>query len=86
MRPPASVLELKKRIRRADALLIVTPEYNYSISGVLKNALDWACRPYPDAVSEMLHRDPPARWFGAIQCPNERNPIFFMQSNSSGSG
>src|SRR5579863_8656791 len=48
--PPSSVLELKKRIRRADALLIVTPEYNYSIPGVLKNALDWACRPYGDSA------------------------------------
>src|SRR5260370_34962941 len=47
-RPPASVLELKKRIRRADALLIVTPEYNYSIPGVLKNAIDWSCLPYGD--------------------------------------
>ena len=47
-RPPSSVLELKKRIRRADALLIVTPEYNYSIPGALKNALDWACRPPGD--------------------------------------
>jgi chromate reductase len=46
--PPSSVLELKKRIRRADALLIVTPEYNYSIPGVLKNAIDWACRPHGD--------------------------------------
>jgi len=44
------VLELKKRIRRADALLIVTPEYNYSIPGVLKNALDWACRPQGTAL------------------------------------
>ena len=33
--PPSSVLELKKRIRRADAVLIVTPEYNYSIPGIL---------------------------------------------------
>ena len=49
-RPPSSVLELKKRIRRADALLIVTPEYNYSIPGVLKNALDWACRPHGDSA------------------------------------
>jgi chromate reductase len=47
-RPPSSVLELKKRICRADALLIVTPEYNYSIPGVLKNAIDWACRPHGD--------------------------------------
>src|ERR1700737_5583293 len=40
-RPPSSVLELKKRIRSADAVLIVTPEHNYSIPGVLKNAIDW---------------------------------------------
>jgi chromate reductase len=46
--PPAKVLELKKRIRAADALLIVTPEYNCSVPGVLKNAIDWATRPYGD--------------------------------------
>jgi|SRR5579863_2559187 len=45
---PAPVLELKRRIRAADAILIVTPEYNYSIPGVLKNAIDWASRPYGD--------------------------------------
>src|SRR5258708_9761027 len=44
-RPPSSVLELKKRMRGANSVLIVTPEYNYSITGVLKNAIDWACRP-----------------------------------------
>jgi chromate reductase len=49
-RPPSSVVELKKRIRRADAVLIVTPEYNYSIPGVLKNAIDWASRPYGDSA------------------------------------
>jgi chromate reductase len=48
--PPAKVVELKKRIRAADALLIVTPEYNYSIPGVLKNAIDWASRPYGDSA------------------------------------
>src|SRR5688500_4408390 len=46
--PPAKVVELKARIRAADALLFVTPEYNYSIPGVLKNAIDWASRPYGD--------------------------------------
>jgi chromate reductase, NAD(P)H dehydrogenase (quinone) len=39
---PASVLELRERIEAADAILMVTPEYNGSISGVLKNAIDWA--------------------------------------------
>jgi chromate reductase len=48
--PPAKVVELKKRIRAADAILIVTPEYNYSIPGVLKNAIDWASRPYGDSA------------------------------------
>jgi len=46
--PPAKVKEFKAKIREADAILIVTPEYNYSIPGVLKNAIDWASRPYDD--------------------------------------
>lgn len=46
--PPAQVVDLKKQIRAADALLFVTPEYNYSVPGVLKNAIDWASRPYGD--------------------------------------
>lgn len=46
--PPAAVVEMKAKIRAADAILFVTPEYNYSIPGVLKNAIDWASRPYGD--------------------------------------
>ena len=46
--PHPSVVEFKRRIREADAILIVTPEYNYSIPGGLKNAMDWASRPYGD--------------------------------------
>jgi chromate reductase, NAD(P)H dehydrogenase (quinone) len=46
--PPAQVIEFKRKIREADAILFVTPEYNYSIPGVLKNAIDWASRPYGD--------------------------------------
>jgi chromate reductase, NAD(P)H dehydrogenase (quinone) len=48
--PPPRVVELKQQIRSADAVLIVTPEYNYSIPGVLKNAIDWASRPYGDSA------------------------------------
>lgn len=48
--PPAPVVELKRRLRAADAVLIVTPEYNYSVPGVLKNAIDWASRPYGDSA------------------------------------
>jgi chromate reductase len=42
---PAAVAELRQAIRNADAVLIATPEYNHSLPGQLKNALDWASRP-----------------------------------------
>jgi len=45
---PLKVMEFKTKIRAADAILIATPEHNYSIPGVLKNAMDWASRPYGD--------------------------------------
>ena len=41
---------MKAKIRAADAILLVTPEYNYSIPGVLKNAIDWCARPYGDSA------------------------------------
>ena len=59
--PPAAVVELKRRIRAADAILISTPEYNYSEPGVLKNAIDWASRPPRGAV--LAHK--PAAILGA---------------------
>jgi chromate reductase len=46
MAPPAAVLEFKQKILAADAILFATPEYNYSLPGGLKNAIDWASRPY----------------------------------------
>jgi chromate reductase, NAD(P)H dehydrogenase (quinone) len=45
---PAAVQRLKDRIAQADGLLIVTPEYNNSIPGVLKNTVDWLSRPAAD--------------------------------------
>jgi chromate reductase, NAD(P)H dehydrogenase (quinone) len=44
--PPATVGMLREQIREADGLLVVTPEYNGSVPGVLKNAIDWASRPH----------------------------------------
>jgi chromate reductase len=59
--PPAAVRELLEEIEAADALLIATPEYNSSVPGGLKNALDWASRPFPDNVL----RDKPSAVIGA---------------------
>ncbi len=47
-RMPEKVKEFKARIKAADAILIATPEHNYSVPGILKNAIDWASRPYGD--------------------------------------
>ncbi|MDA4116524.1 MAG: NAD(P)H-dependent oxidoreductase [Thaumarchaeota archaeon] len=59
--PPEAVRALKARVAAADALLIATPEYNNSIPGVLKNAIDWASRPYGDNSFE----DKPVAIMGA---------------------
>jgi chromate reductase len=50
--PDPSWVALKQRIRAADAVLFVTPEYNRSVPGVLKNAIDAASRPYGDSAWE----------------------------------
>jgi chromate reductase, NAD(P)H dehydrogenase (quinone) len=44
--PPAAWTDFRERVRRADGLLFVTPEYNRSVPGVLKNAIDVGSRPY----------------------------------------
>ncbi len=48
--PPPAVADWRRRVAAADALLIATPEYNGSVPGQLKNAIDWASRPREDAV------------------------------------
>lgn len=50
MTPPDAVLEFKQKILAADAILFATPEYNYSLPGGLKNAIDWASRPQNESV------------------------------------
>jgi chromate reductase, NAD(P)H dehydrogenase (quinone) len=48
--PPAEVIAVKRQIEAADAVLFVTPEYNRSIPGILKNAIDWPSRPFGESV------------------------------------
>ncbi len=42
---PAVVADLRQRVKEADGVLLASPEYNYSVSGVLKNTIDWISRP-----------------------------------------
>jgi len=63
---PPAVMELKQRVRSADALLICTPEYNHSIPGVLKNTIDWLSRPL--ATSPLQEK--PVGICGATDGPN----------------
>ncbi|MFE5907534.1 NADPH-dependent FMN reductase [Streptomyces wedmorensis] len=57
---PAAVQELRRRVAEADGLLIATPEFNYSIPGVLKNALDWLSTDWTRAEGLPLRRKPTA--------------------------
>lgn len=59
--PPVPVLRLKDRVEHSDAVLAITPEYNRSYPGVIKNALDWGTRPY----GENSWKDKPAAITGA---------------------
>ena len=62
---PAEVSDLHARIAAADAVLVATPEYNHSIPGALKNAIDWASRPH--GLSPLIGR--PVAVIGASPSP-----------------
>ena len=78
---PAAVVDLKDRIAEADGLLLVTPEYNNSIPGVAKNAIDWLSRPAAD-IPRVFGRKPVAiagaspGGFGTILSQNAWLPVF----------
>jgi chromate reductase, NAD(P)H dehydrogenase (quinone) len=77
--PPAIVTEFKARIRAANAILFATPEYNHSIPGVLKNAIDWASRPHSDNAwagkpAAIMGAAPGA--FGTVRVQNHLRQVF----------
>lgn len=93
--PPASVLELRKKIHEKQALIFITPEYNRSIPGVLKNALDWGSRPYgqnawagkpaaicgtsPGAVGTAIAQQHLRGILGYLDVPTQAQPEIFLQ-------
>ena len=57
--PPQSVAQLRDAIRKADGVLIATPEYNHGVPGVLKNTIDWLSRPWAHVNFVNLFNDDP---------------------------
>ncbi len=77
---PPSVQQLRDKIKAADALLFGTPEYNYSMSGVLKNAIDWASRPpdqpFNDKPVAVMGASPSALGTGRAQYHLRQSCVF----------
>jgi len=77
--PIASVLAFKRQIRAADAIVFATPEYNYSIPGVLKNAIDWASRPFDDSAwsgKPVAVMGASSGWFGSARAQHHLRQVF----------
>ena len=85
LQPPSIVREFKEKIKAADALLIVTPEYNYSMSGVIKNALDVASRPPTERVFAgkpvAIMSASPGRFGGARAQYQLRQTLIFLNAH-----
>lgn len=83
---PEAVQHLRDQISAADALLIATPEYNFSIPGVLKNAIDWASR--PDANKHVPLKAKPIAlmgastgMFGTVRAQHHLRQVFVFTDN-----
>lgn len=74
---PEAVLRMAEALRAVDALVIVTPEYNYSIPGVLKNAIDWMTRtrpqPFAGKPTAIVTASPGA--YGGIRCQHQLRQV-----------
>lgn len=75
---PSAVTALKERIKAADGLLIATPEHNFGIPGVLKNAIDWASRPPDEAVFDgkpVIVQSASTGWAGGLRAQMHLRPV-----------
>ncbi|MFB7360399.1 NADPH-dependent FMN reductase [Streptomyces gardneri] len=86
-RRPAAVNELRRRVMEADGLLISTPEFNYSIPGVLKNALDWLSTDWTRTEGLPMNRKPTAILgaaptnFGTVRAQLALRQVFVWTDN-----
>lgn len=81
--PPKIVIELREKIKEADGVMIVTPEYNHSVPGVLKNALDWFSRVETVMVNKpSMIMGASTGGFGTVRCQAHLRLIL----NSTGVG
>ncbi len=81
---PKPVMEFKKKLKAADALLISTPEYNHSIPGVLKNAIDWASRPlseYPFTAKPLGIMGASTGLAGSLRAQLHLRQILFLSND-----
>src|ERR671929_121404 len=72
---PAAVQHLRDALAGVDAVLVATPEYNASIPGVLKNALDWASRPHAQHLGDRARIPRPPRARALAPAPRRRLPV-----------
>jgi len=76
---PEAVVQFKEKIKAADGLLIATPEHNFSFSGVLKNAIDWASRPPADGVFDnkpVAIQSASTGWAGGLRAQMHLRQVF----------
>ena len=79
---PAAVQAFREAIDAADALLFTSTEYNYGMSGALKNAVDWASRPYPAAMPHGEEAPPAGGIYTIPPCPLTGKPAAMMGASA----
>lgn len=75
---PAAVVEFKEKVKAADGLIIATPEHNFGVPGILKNALDWASRPPTEKIFDdkpVIVQSASPGWAGGLRAQMHLRPV-----------